>query len=167
MIAIVLMSCLWWLAVLCPPEAPVATPLPVAQNPDDSRKEPVRLPPKHLVLIVQGTVRQLGISHAVEKPTKWGGYPKGTASRFALRIIGNNSRVLSRIPLDLRRFDTDQDRINGPLIVECCKVKDPRIAMLVNVPLWPNAERYEFLYGDRPIGTVLHANINQMLQEAR
>lgn len=167
MIDIVFMSCLWWLATLCPPEAPIAAPLPVAQDPDDARKEPVRLPPKHLVLIVEGTVQQLNISHAVEKPSKWGGFPKGTASRFALRIIGNNSRVLSRIPLDLRRFDTDQDRVNGPLRVECCKVKDPRIAMLVNVPLWPNAARYEFLYGDRPIGTVSHERINEMLQEGR
>jgi len=119
------------------------------------------------VLVVQGSVLDLNVTHAVAKPTPWGGFPKGTAGRCAIRILGANNDVLSRIPLDLSLFDTDVARVGGPMQVRCCKVDDPRLPTLVNIPLLANARRYEFLRGDKLIGTTTHDRISLMLKDRR
>ncbi|MBK8099955.1 MAG: hypothetical protein IPK26_22865 [Planctomycetes bacterium] len=133
-----------------------ATPLPPA-TPSD--------PPVssgHLILVVEGNVQHLDITHAVAKQDAWGGVPTGLASAFELRIDGADGSTFARIPVDLSRFDLDPSRIGKPPVVTGCDVKDSRIGLLLNVPDYPTATRYVFVHGERVIGEVPAARVRAL-----
>src|SRR5262249_34998451 len=85
----------------------------------------------HLVLVVEGTVATLAITHAVAKADPWAGVPEGLTSAFALCLLGDGDRELTRVPLDLSLFDTDPAAIGKPVRVAGCEVRNSRIALLV------------------------------------
>jgi hypothetical protein len=143
------------LAALC---LNVGTPAPhPAAQPQEPQQlvraqEPGAAQPGHLVLVVEGTVRQLAITHAAQKPDAWAGAAKGLQSPFALQLLAADGKELLRVPLDLSRFDTDPRRIGGPVVVQGCEVRDWRIGVLCNVPRLPSCARYVFLRDGEPIG---------------
>jgi hypothetical protein len=120
-------------APLTPPAAPVGQP-PVADG--------------HYALVVQGDRDQLAITHAVGKDDPWAGVPKGLQSNWRLRIHHRDGSLLAEVPLDLSAFDLAPERKGGPIEVEGCIVRDPRIAMLVNVPRY-DAASYTFVRRER------------------
>lgn len=112
----------------------------------------------HYALVVTGDRDQLTISHAVAKVDPWAGVPKGLRSDWLLRIEGRDGALLAAVPLDLSAFDLAPQRKGGPIEVEGCIVRDPRVAMLVNVPRFAAAANYAFVRRDRnfdvPLGAV-------------
>lgn len=123
--------------------------------------------PGHLVLVVEGDVTALRVTHAVAKPDPWAGAPKGLRSEFSVRAIDGNGATLLETPLDLSKFDTDPARVGGPDVVRGCEVHSPRIGTLVNVPALAEADRWQFVQGAKVLGTVTKGELDRLLQEAR
>ena len=71
------------------------------------------------------------------------------------------------MPLDLARFDTDPAHVGTPLVVRGCEVRDPRIALLVNVPRFPGASRYTLWRGDTVLGGLDGGELRRLAGESR
>ena len=126
------------------------------QQPDPARG--------HLVLILQGNAKELQITHAVAKSSPWGGPVKGIKSDFALVIVGDDDRQLRAVPIDLSMFLTDPARIDAPVVVTGCRVRSPKIGVLLNIPRLPAARRYELRRGKTVIGRATADAIDNMLR---
>lgn len=137
--------------------APPAANAPGPQDP----------PAGHLVLVVEGDVRSLSITHAAAKPASWGGGVKGLKSPFMLRLLDAKGAELLAIPVDLSAFDTDPTRIGKPLVVQGCVVRDWRIGTLLNVPDLPQVSRYVFTRDGVEIGATSAATVARLLGESR
>lgn len=98
----------------------------------------------HYVLVVDGDRNALTITHARHKQDPWAGVPKGFASDFRLTVRDGSGAVLADVPLDVTPFLTGAADVGTPVRVEGCIVRDPHIAMLVNVPAFAAAARYDF-----------------------
>ncbi len=121
----------------------------------------------HLVLVVEGDVTALRITHVVAKPDEWGGPQKGLQSPFSLRALDEAGKELVRVPIDLSRFETDPGRVGKPDVVNGCEVRSSRIGVLLNVPVVKGVARYQFVSGDAAIGDATAADVARMLQETR
>lgn len=136
-------------------------------KPTPQGNEPTSQPQGHLVLVVEGTVKALRVTTAVAKPDAWAGAPKGLASEFSLVMLDAAGKELQRVPLDLSKFETDEAKVDAPVVVEGCVLKSPRIGTLLNIPSRTDCATYRFLRGDRAIGEVDAASIRRMTEEAR
>lgn len=146
--------------------ADAAGPIGTAGDAQDPMRDVVQEPaagPGHTVLVVEGTVRALGVTAAVAKPDPWAGVPKGLQSAWSLAILAADGRELARVPLDLSPFDTDPRRIGQPVSVEGCIVRDSRIVMLVNVPNFAAAARYVFEHRGRPLGEISAPELRRLV----
>ncbi|GDY02290.1 hypothetical protein LBMAG49_16190 [Planctomycetota bacterium] len=121
----------------------------------------------HLILIVQGNVQQLTITHAVAKADPFAGAPKGLQSRFAVRLLGDKDQELLSVPIDLSRFDTDKSHIGKPKRVQECEIWSSAIALSVNVPRIEAVRRYEFTCDGLPIGSTNAATVLRQIGEVR
>jgi hypothetical protein len=121
----------------------------------------------HLVLIVEGTVQQLAITHAVAKTDPWGGVPTGLASDFELRLLGDDGVELLKVPVDLSPFETDPARIGKPVEVTGCQVRSSAIALIVNVPRLKGVRSYAFTRRGAPIGSTSALRVAELLEERR
>lgn len=99
----------------------------------------------HYVLVVDGDRNALTITHARHKPDPWAGVPKGLTSDFRLTVRDGAGAVLADVPLDVTPFLTGAADVGMPVRVEGCLVRDPHIAMLVNVPAFATAASYGFV----------------------
>lgn len=117
----------------------------------------------HLVLVVQGSARALRIAHAVAKPDPWAGIPTGECSPVALRILARDGKELACIPVPLAHFDLDERRAEGPPRVCGCEVRSPCIALLLNVPHLADAVVYQFVRGERVLGTTTSQRLAALL----
>lgn len=129
-------------AIVPPPGASVMAPPPPPAN-------------GHFALVVEGDRDRLTITRAVAKADPWAGAPKGLVSRWSLAIAAADGTQLADVPLDLAHFDVAADRKGGPVHVEGCVVRDPRITMLQNVPAFPTAASYTFVRRDGAAATVI------------
>ena len=116
----------------------------------------------HFALVVEGDRDQLSVTAASHKQDPWAGVPKGFSSTWALSIRDAAGAELANVPLDLSKFDLDPAHKGKPLRVQGCIVKDSHIAMLANVPSFPNAATYVFLRAETVIGTVEGATVRQL-----
>ena len=150
------------------PKPPTANK-PVEAPSHRPSKEHVPADPKagHLVLILEGNVLQLRITHAVAKPSAWSGPVKGLKSDFQLVILGKENRELRRLPIDLSPFETDPEKVNRPVVVKGCQVKSPNIGVLLNVPRMPQAVRYELRHGKKVIGKATAETLAALLRGPR
>jgi hypothetical protein len=98
----------------------------------------------HYALVVEGDRDRLTITHGNAKADAWAGVPKGFTSAWTLTVLGAGGEPLAEVPLDVSPFDVGQDRKGGPVQVEGCIVRDPKVAMLVNVPRFAEASAYVF-----------------------
>ncbi|HEB52803.1 MAG TPA: hypothetical protein ENI87_06075 [bacterium] len=98
----------------------------------------------HYVLVVEGDRNHLGVTFARHKAAPWAGVPKGFASDWHLRVLDAAGAELAVVPLDVRPFATRPEQLGQPAQVHGCIVVDSRIGMLVNVPAFGAAARYEF-----------------------
>lgn len=125
----------------------------------------------HFALVVEGDRDALSIRSAVAKPDPWSGPWKGLQSRWSLAILAADGTTLAEVPLDLAHFDLAAERKGGPIHVEGCVVRDPRIAMLVNVPRYAAAFSYSFVRRDgavvTPIGAVAAARVEELARGGR
>jgi len=145
----------------------VTTPVEAPANP--GAKKPATTDPKsgHLVLILEGNVLQLRVTHAVAKPSAWSGPVKGLESDFQCVILDKENRELRRVAIDLSPFETDPKKVNRPVVVKGCQVKSPNIGVLLNVPRIPDAARYELRHGKKVIGKATAAALATLLRSAR
>lgn len=116
----------------------------------------------HYAFVVQGDRDQLTITHAVAKADPWAGVPKGFTSDWALSIRDARGGELARVPLDLSKFDLQPERKGQPVVVEGCIVHDSKVVMLANVPAYAAAANYVFLRGERQVGAVAAATVQQL-----
>lgn len=123
--------------------------------------------PGHLVLVVEGDVTALRVTHAQAKPDPWAGVPKGLRSEFSVRALDGSGAELLAAPLDLSKFDTSPARFGGPDVVRGCEVHSPRIGILVNVPALAEAAQWQFAQGAKVLGTLTKGELDRLLQEAR
>jgi hypothetical protein len=121
----------------------------------------------HVVLVVEGNVKALRVTRAVAKQDEWGGAPKGLVSEFALVMLNGDGKELQRVPLDLSKFETDESKIDSPVVVKGCEVKSPQIGALLNIPVVDGVATYRFVRGERTIGEVDAASMQRMIEEAR
>jgi hypothetical protein len=121
------------------------------------------LPNGHLVLVVEGDVTALRVSHAAHKQEPCGQVPKGLQSEFRLAVVDAAGVELCSQPIDLSLFDTDPLHIGRPVQVTGCIVKDWRIALLVNVPDYPQADRLVFWRGKQQLGALSQRELQQLL----
>lgn len=128
---------------------------------------PSAQPQGHLVLVVEGTVKALRVTTAVAKPDAWAGTPKSLTSEFALVMLDADGKELQRVPLDLSKFETDEAKVDAPVVVNGCEVKSPKIGTLLNIPFRADVATYRFVRGDRAIGEVDGASMLRMVEEAR
>ena len=145
---------------------------PAAASQDPVREQPAHKETEqkaqgHLVLLVAGTPKALRITHAVAKPSAWGGAPKGLKSPFRLRLLDRGGRLLREVPIDLSAFDTDEDAPARGRRVDGCKVRCSRIALLVNVPNLPTTARLELVRDGRPIGQLSRQQLDRLLRGGR
>lgn len=124
---------------------------------------PPQQPNGHLVLVVEGDVTALRVSHAAHKQEPCGAVPKGLSSEFRLSAVDAAGKELCSRPVDLSLFDTDPTHIGRPVQVTGCIVKDWRIALLVNVPDYPQADRLLFWRGKQQIGALPQRELQQLL----
>lgn len=131
--------------------------------------EPPPAPPVadgRITLVVRGDRDQLAIANAVAKPDAWAGVPKGLASAWSLRIHGGDGAVLAEVPLDLSQFDLAPERKGRGVQVEGCIVRDPAVAMIVDVPRFAEAALYTFVRrdggGEVEIGAVTGEQVRAM-----
>ncbi len=133
------------------PPTPPATP-PVADG--------------HYALVIEGDRDQLSISHARAKGDPWAGVPKGLQSEWLLRVRAADGAVLAEVPLDMSAFDLAPERKGKAIEVEGCIVRDPHVAMLVNVPRFAAAADYTFVRHERgrdvPLGVVTGAQVRDL-----
>ncbi|MBL8727411.1 MAG: hypothetical protein JNM25_03195 [Planctomycetes bacterium] len=112
----------------------------------------------HYVFVVQGDRDQLTVTHVNAKADPWAGVPKGLRSDWLLRVRGADGALLATVPLDMSAFDLAPERKGGEVEVEGCIVRDPKVAMLVNVPRFVGAASYTFVRrepnGEVPLGLV-------------
>ncbi len=130
-------------------------------------QEPAPSEPGHLVLVVEGTVKQLRVTHAVKKADAWAGLPQGLTSEFALVMLDAAGKEVQRLPLDLSKFETDESKVDAPVVVEGCIVRSPKIGTLLNIPFRADVATYRFVRGDRALGEVDAASMQRMTSEAR
>jgi len=123
--------------------------------------------PGHVVLVVEGTVKQLRVTRAVAKPDAWSGTPKGLVSEFALVMLDAEGKELQRVELDLSKFETDESKVDAPVVVEGCVLKSPKVGTLLNIPSRADVATYRFVRGDRAIGELDAASMQRMVEEAR
>ena len=121
----------------------------------------------HVVLVVEGNVKALRVTRAVSKQDEWGGVPKGLVSEFALVMQNGEGKEVQLVPLDLSKFETDETKIDSPVVVNGCEVKSPQIGALLNIPVVDGVATYRFVRGERTIGEVDAASMQRMIEEAR
>lgn len=142
-------------------------PLPTAAAAPIATQDPVEAARGHLILIVQGNVQQLAITHAVAKTDPWGGAPKGLQSPFAVRLLGTDDQELLTVPVDLSRFDTDPAHIGQKARVQGCEIRSSAIVLSINVPRIAGVRRYEFTRDGKPIGSTDAATVLRQIGEVR
>ncbi|MBX3462236.1 MAG: hypothetical protein KF830_03625 [Planctomycetes bacterium] len=152
-----LLAALGWLAAAgtgdaAPPLLPPPPPPPAADG--------------HYSLVVEGDRDHLAITHARAKAEPWAGVPKGLQSDWRLQIRAADRSLLAEVPLDLAAFDLAPARKGGAVEVDGCIVRDPRVAMLANVPRFAAAAEYTFVrrQGDAEVwlGTTAGAAVREL-----
>lgn len=98
----------------------------------------------HYVLVVEGDRNGLGVTFARQKTARWAGVPKGFSSNWHVTVLDANGDELAKVPLDVRPFATNQNRVGKPATVHGCIVVESKIGMLVNVPAYAAAASYVF-----------------------
>lgn len=136
-------------------------------KPAPQPKEPTAQPQGHVVLVVEGTVKALRVTTAIAKPDAWAGTPKTLVSEFSLVMLDAGGKELQRVPLDLSKFETDEAKVDAPVVVNGCEVKSPKIGTLLNIPFRADVATYRFVRGERAIGEVDAASMQRMIEEAR
>lgn len=120
----------------------------------------------HWTLVVDGDRDRLTITGAVRKNDPWAGVPKGLKSAWTIVIDATDGSRLAEVPLDLVHFDTAPARKGGAVAVQGCVVRDPHVAMLVNVPAFASAASYTFVRRDAEgiaeLGTVTAARVTEL-----
>jgi hypothetical protein len=124
-------------------------------------------PAGHYVLVVEGSVLDLRVTHAVAKQDPWAGAPKGLVSEFELLARDAADKELARVPVDLSKFETDPAKVDAPVVVNGCEVKSPRIGILLNIPALDGAARYEFVRRQRAIGSFTQQGLLEMAGRTR
>jgi len=71
------------------------------------------------------------------------------------------------VPLDLSKFETDESKVDAPVVVKGCELKSPKIGVLCNIPARSDVATYRFVRGERAIGEVDAASMQRMIEEAR
>lgn len=136
-------------------------------KPAPQGNEPSAPPQGHVVLVVEGTVKALRVTTAVAKPDAWAGTPKTLVSEFSLVMLDAGGKELQRVPLDLSKFETDESKVDAPVVVKGCELKSPKIGVLCNIPARNDVATYRFVRGERAIGEVDAASMQRMVEEAR
>lgn len=148
---------------LATPAAPPAEP--EAGPTHEPPTEPPTEPQGHYVLVVEGDRNHLDVTFARHKPAPWAGVPKGFTSTWLLRVRDADGDVLGTVPLDVRPFATGAADVGKPAEVRGCVVVDSRIGMLVNVPAFPNADRYELVRPGEQAEVVIGAATGERVRE--
>ncbi len=148
----VLLSALAALLLGLPATPPVRTPGPAT-------------PDGHLVLVIEGTVRELRVTAAVAKPDPCQPAPPGLAAPFRLQLLDGKGAVLDERPLDLSAFDLDPARIGGATRVEGCSVRSPSIGVLASVPDLGATAELRILHGTQIIGSADAVQLERLRRE--
>jgi hypothetical protein len=129
---------------------------------------PVEGPPTprgHLIVQVEGDAKLLTITCVTPKNDKFGGVPRGLQSAFEIVLIDGKGAELARCPIDLSAFDLE--RVGGPVHVEGCVVRDPRVAALVNVPFYLETASLRIERDGRVLGQLGGEALQRMIAERR
>jgi hypothetical protein len=150
-----------------PPSATAPQDPQPKNQPQNQPQDPRATARGHLVLVIEGDVTQLRITHAVQKPDRWAGVPKGLTSEFALVVQDQKGKGLVRVPIDLSAFETDPAKIGTPVVVNGCEVRSTSIGVLLNVPSLPDAARYVIVRDKATLGTATAAELDALLRRVR
>lgn len=116
----------------------------------------------HLLLVVEGDANSLVVSHITSKQDPYNP-TRGFASEWSVAVLGSDGSELGRFPVDLSRFDLDPARVGQPLRVEGDVVWETRVATLVSIPYFPDAEGLVFRRQRRMISTVPAAVYSRLI----
>ena len=119
-------------------------------------------PDGHLVLQIEGDARALQVTRITRKPDPCGPARFTSASAIVVRDAAGSE--LGRVPLDLSLFDLDPAHVGRPLHVDGCVVRDTRVAMLANVPHWPDAASLEIVHEGRVLGVLAGARYEALVR---
>ncbi len=120
----------------------------------------------HLILVVEGDATRLYVSHIAAKPAPYNPV-RNSESTWSVAVIGENGSELGRFPLDLSLFDLDPAHVGQPLRVEGDVVRDTRVATLVSIPRFAEAEELVFRIDRQVVGRVPAENYSRMIGKVR
>lgn len=128
------------------------------------RVAPITGPTGHLILLIEGDAHGLRVSHITAKQAPYNPV-RGVQTRYEVVVHDGNHKVLGRYPLDLSHFDLDPKNVGKPLRVEGCEVIDTKVAMLTNIPWFPNASFLEIERGGISVGELLPDNYQRLVEQ--
>ncbi len=120
----------------------------------------------HLILIVEGDATGLYVSHITAKPDPYNPV-RHSQSTWSVAVIDENGSELGRFPVDLSHFDLDPAHVGQPLRVEGDVVRDTRVATLVSIPRFAEAEELVFHMDRRIVGRMPSENYSRMIGRVR
>ncbi len=121
-------------------------------------------PNGHLILLIEGDARGLRVTHITAKRDDYNPV-HGDKSPYQVVVHDKNHKVLGRYPLDLSRFDLDPKNVGKPLRVEGCEVIDTKVAMLTNIPWFPNASFLEIERNGVSVGEMLADDYRRLVEQ--
>ncbi|MHC4514161.1 MAG: hypothetical protein ACYS5W_10725 [Planctomycetota bacterium] len=136
---------------------------PVPPDPDPAPAIPTG-PTGHLVLLIEGDARGLAVTHITTKPDAYNPV-HDVKTPYELVVYDSNDNALGRYPLDLSKFDLDPKNVGKPLEVKGCEVIDRKVAMLTNIPWFPNASFLDIQRSGMSVGELLREDYARLLAE--
>ena len=110
-------------------------------------------PSGHLVLVVEGDAAELRVTHITRKQAPYNPV-RGSESSWSVAVLRGDGLELGRFPVDLSKFDLNPAHIGQPRRVEGDVVWDTKVATLVNIPWFADAEQLVFRQQGRVLSTV-------------
>ena len=128
------------------------------------RVAPITGPTGHLILLIEGDARGLRVSHITAKKAPYNPV-RGAQTPYAVVVHDGNHKVLGRYPLDLSHFDLDAKNVGKPVRVQGCELIDTKVAMLTNIPWFPNASFLEIKKIGVSVGELLPDNYQRLVEQ--
>jgi hypothetical protein len=119
----------------------------------------------HLVLVVEGDAAGLRVTHITIKQVPYNPI-RGLDRPWSVALVRGDGLELGRFPVDLSRFDLDPAHIGQPLRVEGDVVWDTKVATIVNVPWFADAEQLVFRSQERVLSTEPPESYLRMVRSA-
>ena len=129
-----------------------------------SRPTPVKGPTGHLILLIEGDAGGLRVTHITAKRDAYNPV-HGSRTPYQVVVHDATHKVLGRYPLDLSNFDLDPNNAGKPLRVQGCEVIDTKVAMLTNIPWFPNASFLEIQKSQVAVGELLKDSYQRLVEQ--